>query len=130
MNYRHSKSYYDVNGVSCEETIYACKMRFAPGNSLKYLWRNNYGNPKNSDDKVSDMKKVLHYLEKARKDTYYAHIDKAEIIIKTLDENAWPPRIYEAIVLILVATASRGANPYDMFTKAIEVVSEELQTCY
>lgn len=127
--HRNSKSYYDVAGVSAEETIYACNMKFAAGNSLKYLWRNNYDNPKNSEDKESDMKKVLHYLEQARKDTNYPKINKAEAIIKTLDENAWPERIYKAIVLIIVATASRGAKPYNMYTEAIESISEELVEC-
>ena len=128
--YRNSKTYYDVGGVSCEATIYACNMKFAPGNALKYLWRNNFENPKDMSAKESDLKKVLHYLEQARKDTNYPKIDKAEAIIKTLDENAWPPNIYQAIVLIIVATASRGAKPYDMYSQAIELVSEELMKCF
>lgn len=128
--YRNSKSYYDVSGVSCEETIYICRMLFAPGNALKYLWRNNFENPKDSTDKKSDMRKVLHYLEKARKHVYYPHIDKADAIIKSLDKDAWPKRIYEAIVLIILATSSRSAKPYDMLTDAIELVSEELDQCY
>ena len=128
--HRHSKSYYDVGGISCEETIYTCSMKFASGNAIKYLWRNNYDNPKDRHAKKSDMKKVLHYLEQARKDTNYPKIDKAEAIIKTLDQNAWTDNIYKAIVLIIVATASRGAKPYDMYTEAIELVSEELMKCY
>lgn len=128
--HRNSKSYYDVGGVSCELTIYACNMKFAPGNALKYLWRNNYDNPKNPEDKESDLKKILHYLEQARKDTNYPRINKAEAIINTLDKNAWPENIYAAIVLIVVATASRGAKPYDMYTEAIELVSKELMECF
>lgn len=127
--YRNSKSYYDVRGVSCQVVIYSCDMKFAAGNAFKYLFRNGYSNPKNPDDKREDMKKVLHYLEQARKNTDYPRINKSYKHINSINIEDWPERIHKAMVLILLATASRDANPYQMYTEAIEVVSEELLCC-